>query len=266
VKIDRNALCPCGSGKKYKKCCADKTIASADKKYVNEAHEWMDQNILHGRYPDLYGFLILVDHQIPPEEIWSQLKFWSEKYVSCGETRTQKFHDIIDEKIELQMQIDVRDGYRPSFCHKGCSNCCYQPTACTDEEARLIYSFCAENNIDIDFSKLERQLQYIERDSDNNFNGKTSWDEQPESDQSCVFLDNDSQTCTIWNVRPFVCRVHLAEKTNIYCRSINGVPNPQAAGIHYPEPSYILSSIFTIHHDSVGKMMGRLLLDLNLRH
>lgn len=25
-KADRNALCPCGSGKKFKKCCINKTI------------------------------------------------------------------------------------------------------------------------------------------------------------------------------------------------------------------------------------------------
>ena len=26
-KADRNALCPCGSGKKFKKCCINKTIS-----------------------------------------------------------------------------------------------------------------------------------------------------------------------------------------------------------------------------------------------
>jgi Fe-S-cluster containining protein len=260
VKIDRNADCPCGSGKKYKKCCGNLSISKTGKKYVNEAHEWMDNTILHGRYPDLYGFLILVDHTIPPEEIWNQLQLWSEQYLDFGENRTQLFHRIIDEAIEYQVEIDKQDGLRSYYCHKGCSNCCYQPVACTDEEAQLIYRYCANNKISIDYEKLGRQQNYMEFDSNNNFSGRTNWNDQPEEDQACAFLDKDEGTCRIWEVRPFVCRVHLAEKTNIYCKSSNGVPNPNASGIHYPVCSYILSSIFTIHHDYIGKMMGRLLL------
>lgn len=225
----------------------------------------MDINILQGRYPDLYGFLILMDHKIPAEEIWDQLKLWSEQYLEFGENRTRICHRIIDKIIEYQMEIDRQDGYPPCFCHKGCSNCCYQPVACTDEEAKLIYKYCAENKIEIDFDKIERQRKFIEFDSSNNFTGRTNWDDQPEGDQACIFLNKDDQTCVIWDVRPFVCRVHLAEKTDIYCRSINGVPNPEAIGIHYPECSYILSAIFSIHHDSIGKMMGQLLLDQKMR-
>ena len=235
-------------------------FAKQKKKYINEAHEWMDVNILRGEYPDLYGFLVLVDHAIPAGEIWNQLQYWSKQYVEYCENRTQRFHEIIDEKIEYQMEIDVREGYRPYYCHKGCTNCCYQPVACTDDEAQLIFTYCTVNNIDIDFKKLERQQKFIEYDSNDDFTGTTTWNDQPDKDQACVFLNEDEGICRIWNVRPFVCRVHLAEKTNIYCKSHNGVPNPNACGIHYPVCSYILSSIFTIHHDSVGKMMGKLLL------
>lgn len=231
-----------------------------DKKYINEAHEWMDRNILLGRYPDLYGFLILTEHSIPAEEIWTLLKTWSEQYMEFGENRTRICHRIIDRIIEYQLDIDRQNGYRPPFCHKGCSGCCCQPVACTDEEAKLIYNYCEENRIEIDFAKLERQQKYMEFDSSGNFTGSTEWDEQPEADRSCVFLNMIDQCCKIWEIRPFVCRAHLAEETNEYCRSKNGVPDKRAKGIHYPECSYIMSAIFTIHHDSIGKMMGRLLL------
>jgi Fe-S-cluster containining protein len=203
-----------------------------------------------------------VDHEIPADEIWNQLRFWSEQYLDSKVNRTRKFHELIDAKIKLEVKEDELEGYSPCFCHKGCSNCCYQPTACTDEEAQLIYNYCRDKGIDIDFEKLERQLRYIVVDSSNDFYGKTTWNNQPEQDQSCVFLDNG--ICTIWDVRPFVCRVHLVEKTNEFCKSNNGVPNPDARGIHYPICSYILSSIFTIHHDSIGKLMGRLLLQQKL--
>ena len=261
MKINLDDPCHCGSGKKYIRCCGNQPVANPQKKYVNAAHEWMDKNILAGRYPDLYGYLILVDHRIPPEEIWNQIKFWSEQYLDFGQNRTRICHRIIDEIIEDQAEIDREDGFIPYYCHKGCSNCCYQPVACTDEEAQLIYKYCMDNRITIDFDKLERQQRYMEFDSCDNFNGITTWNDQTENDQACVFLDRSDETCMIWEVRPFVCRVHLAEKTDKYCKSNNGVPDPNASGIHYPVCSYILSSIFTIHHDSVGKMMGRLLLN-----
>jgi hypothetical protein len=261
VKINRNADCPCGSGKKYKKCCGNLSGSKTEKKYVNEAHEWMDKNILKGRYPDLYGFLVLVDHNIPAEEIWNQLQFWSEQYLDFGENRTRICHKIIDETIENQVEIDIQGGFRSYYCHKGCSNCCYQPVACTDEEAQFIFKYCMENKIHINFKKLEIQQRYMKFDSCNNFTGITTWNDQVEEDQACIFLDTNDAICKIWEVRPFVCRVHLAEKTDKFCKSFNGVPDPNACGIHYPVCSYILSTIFTIHHDSIGKMMNRLLLN-----
>ena len=219
MKTGHDDHCTCDSYKKYKSHCAGRPASNTVKKYINEAHEWMDKKILKGRYPDLYGFLILVDHNIPAEEIWDQLRFWSEQYIDFGEDRTRLCHRIIDETIEYQAEADRREGFRPAFCHKGCSNCCYQPVACTDEEARLIYRFCSEYEIDIDYKKLERQQAFIEFDSDNNFTGRTTWNNQPEEDQACVFLDRLDETCRIWQMRPFVCRVHLAEKTDRHCRS-----------------------------------------------
>jgi Fe-S-cluster containining protein len=262
VKINRTDSCPCGSGKKYKNCCGSRAAAHAVKKYVNEAHEWMDRNILHGSYPDLYGYLILVDHDVPAEEIWNQLQDWSQQYLDFGKNRTGMCHRIIDQAIAYQMEIDAREGLPAIYCHRGCSHCCYQPVACTDEEAQLIHRYCADNKVHIDYDKLERQHGFMEFDSSGNFTGVTNWDDQPEKDQSCIFLDAATQTCNIWEVRPFVCRAHLAVHTNRHCRSHNGVPDPEAVGIHYPVCSYILSSIFTIHHDSIGKMMTRLLLNL----
>lgn len=261
MKIKGNAGCPCGSGKKYQQCCGIHSFPERKKRYISEAHEWMDKNILHGRNPDLHGYLVLVEHNIPAGEIWNQLKFWTEQYLYFGENRTRICHRIIDRLLESRAEADEQDGYPQSFCHKGCSNCCFQPVACTDEEAQLIYRHCAENGIYIDFEKLERQRRFMESDSCGNFTGTVNWNKQDEGDQSCIFLNTDDRTCRIWEIRPFVCRVHLAGETDRYCRTYNDIPDPDSIGIHYPECSYILSSIFTVHHDSIGKMMGQLLLD-----
>ena len=39
-KIGRNDLCPCGSGKKYKKCCIDKVN-------VSNSLSWQDEESMH---------------------------------------------------------------------------------------------------------------------------------------------------------------------------------------------------------------------------
>ncbi|HNX58249.1 MAG TPA: SEC-C metal-binding domain-containing protein [Spirochaetota bacterium] len=266
--IHRNGLCPCGSGKKYKKCCGASPIVSSVapvKTYVNDSHRWMDENVLHGRYPDLHGFLVLVDHDIPADEIWDQLAYWSRRYLECSVDRSRHFHEIIDEMIERQMRLDIDEGFAPAFCHKGCSRCCYQPVACTDDEARLISEFCLDRGIAIDYDRILRQSSHIIFDNDDNFTGETTWDDQPASDRGCVFLDEKDGSCTIWEVRPFVCRVHLAAETDTYCGTNNGAVDSRAEGIHYSDCSYLLSAVFSIHHDSIGRMMNRLLSDIRHR-
>ena len=228
-------------------------------KYVNDSHRWMDEHVLGGRYPDLYGYLVLVDHGIPAAEVWDRLRHWTEKYLSYGSDRTQRFHEIVDETIAFQTGIDVRDGYSPPYCRIGCTGCCCQPVACTDEEAELIFEYSAERGIPIDLEKIGRQDRHLEYDRNDDFTGETTWDDQPDEDRACAFLDTNAGSCTIWPVRPFVCRAQLAEGTNAHCRPHNGVPDPQSRAIHFPEASYILSAVFTVHHDSVGKMLCRLL-------
>lgn len=43
MKIGRNELCPCGSGKKYKKCCEgyENTIAFNDRKVLDAGPEFI---------------------------------------------------------------------------------------------------------------------------------------------------------------------------------------------------------------------------------
>lgn len=100
-----NDVCSRDSGKKYKKYRGSRAADQAEKKYVNEAHEWMDQNVLHGSYPDQYGYLILVDHDVPAEEIWNQLQYWFQQYLNFGKNCTAMCHRIIDQAIEYQIKF-----------------------------------------------------------------------------------------------------------------------------------------------------------------
>ena len=65
MKISRNAPCPCGSGKKYKKCCLGKENVSDDLLWrrLSEAHDRLSKNLMdHGHQVfGIDGFLDAVD-------------------------------------------------------------------------------------------------------------------------------------------------------------------------------------------------------------
>jgi Fe-S-cluster containining protein len=229
---------------------------------MNEDRKWMEEHVLGEGDLLLYGRLSEEMTDLPPDVVWKELRTVAEKYLIGGADRTGVFHHIVDETIDALTERDKRFGYPPPFCHKGCCNCCYELVYCTSEEARHIHNHCRETGLAIDNAKLERQLKYVETDEHLDHTGITTWNDQIEADQACVFLDPADGSCVIWPARPLVCRVHLAEGTDQYCRPHNGQVNPQASGINYIELSYILSAIFTIHRDSIKKTMGRLLLDL----
>lgn len=254
MKVSRNALCPCGSGKKSKRCCAKEPSLNPDQ-------DWMEKHILKGGDIFFYGSLYEEMKTIPLEEFWRKFREVSESYLKAGENRSQIFHELINKQLDALIERDKRFGHPAPFCHKGCCDCCHEVIYCTDEEAQLIKSYCQEKGIEIDAEKIKRQLKYVELDENLDHTGVTTWNDQKLEDQSCVFLDKTNGACKIWDVRPFVCRVHLAEDTNKYCKPHNGLTNPLARGINYPEWSYVLTAIFTIHKNSIKKTLGRLLLD-----
>jgi len=226
-----------------------------------------DRAWLEARFPGagdllLYGRLAQELDEIPPAELWRELRAAAEPYLAGGPERTASLHRRVDALIDALVARDQRFGYPPPFCHKGCCNCCHELVYCTAEEARGIHAHCQAAAIPIDYPKLERQLRHVATDAHQDHTGATTWNDQPGADQACAFLDPGDGSCTIWPVRPLVCRVHLAEGTDAHCRPHNGREDPEARGISYLELSYILSAVFTTHRDSIRKTLGRLLLDL----
>ncbi len=259
MKVGRNEDCPCGSGKKFKHCCANNHSNSVP---ISD-RDWYEKNVVKNGSNFLYGRLQQDMETIPADEFWSELRRNAEAYLNAGPQRAKLTQQKVDAETDGLIARDTRYGYPAPFCHKGCANCCHELVYCTDEEATQISSYCVENKIPIDFEKLKRQLDYVEFDSDDNHTGATTWNDQPAEDQSCVFLNSKERYCEIWPVRPLVCRVHLAEETDQYCKPYNGQENPNALGISYIELSYILSVVFTVHQDSIRKTMGQLLLSNN---
>ncbi|WP_005037721.1 YkgJ family cysteine cluster protein [Holophaga foetida] len=229
---------------------------------MGQDKRWMEEHVLKGEDLLLYGRLLEEMDELPPEVIWKELRAAAEAYLGGGKDRTRLVHQRVDELIDALVARDHRFGYPSPFCHRGCANCCHELVYCTDEEALRIHEHCAEEGIAIDYAKLARQLEHVETDGHLDHTGGTTWNDQEEADQSCIFLGPD-RACRIWLERPLVCRVHLAEQTDRHCRPHNGVENPEALGISYIELSYILSAVFMVHRDSVKKTLGRLLLGKN---
>ena len=228
----------------------------------SDDQRWLEERVLGAGDLVLYGRLAEEFGELPPGEIWKQLRTVAESYLAGGADRAAEVHRQVDATLETLLARDQRFGYPPPFCHKGCCNCCHELVYCTAEEARRIHRHCREAGIGIDRARLERQLRHVETDGQLDHTGGTSWNDQVPADQACVFLDPADGSCRIWPVRPLVCRVHLAELTDAHCRPHNGREDPEARGISYLETSYILSAVFTIHRDSIKKTMGRLLLYL----
>jgi len=209
----------------------------------------------------LYGRLQEELEEIEPETFWGELRAAAGPYLAGGSGRTAAWHARLDARIDQLVARDARFGYPPPYCHKGCANCCHEVVYCTDEEAAGILAYCRDHGMVLDRAKLLRQRTHIAFDAQGHHTGETTWSDQPREDQACVFLSPVDRTCTIWPVRPAVCRVHLAEGTDAFCTPHNGVPDPEARGIDYVELDYQLSVVFTVHRTSVRKTLVGLLLE-----
>ncbi len=262
MNTGRNQPCPCGSGRKFKQCCGAGQPRPAPSPFDGD-RRWVNEHVLRGGDFFFYGPLYEEMSSLPPEVFWKELRNVAERYLSLREDRTAAFHKIVDDLLTALGERDRRYGYPPPFCHKGCCACCQELVYCTSEEAELILKYCREQAIEIDYDKIRRQLRYIEVDELGDHTGVSTWNDQAAEDQNCIFLNPCDHACLIWQVRPFVCRVHLAEATDRHCKPHNGVTDPEVRGINYPEWSYILTAIFTLHRDSIKKSLGRLLLDLH---
>ncbi len=63
VKVARNEPCPCGSGKKYKKCCLETEISEAQKEELLELAEGLIAYIEDYYEDDMEGELESICHQ-----------------------------------------------------------------------------------------------------------------------------------------------------------------------------------------------------------
>lgn len=84
--IGRNGSCPCGSGRKYKKCCIDKEIATPDIQDEKEIDQGME--LLYSRLPELAEketrvVFVAPGHKLPTGTYTMLESFCNDKKCDC---------------------------------------------------------------------------------------------------------------------------------------------------------------------------------------
>lgn len=120
MKISRNDPCPCGSGKKYKKCCIDKPkeiqVPSAEhQEALAEAEEF---NAISNRVPDLVRLGRLdeaeeVCHLLMDE--YPHMVDGLERWAMVHEARGNKLLAAEYYKRTFDFMVAQGDGFDPQF-------------------------------------------------------------------------------------------------------------------------------------------------------
>lgn len=105
-------------------------------------------------------------------------------------------------------------------CKKSCSFCCSIPVEVTQSEVDYILHHVKNNGISINFKNRVKK---------NPANSKF---------ETCVFLDNETNTCKIYEARPISCRKHFVITSSEHCKELS-----EKIGRYYPQIPLIISSI-----------------------
>lgn len=203
MSADRNEPCPCGSGKKYKKCCGAVSI---------------DDPVTFNRKNAYTGSLGL-----KREQFCLEYAIYKKDVMSRGE-------EIIREKIAAAGETIT--------CKKGCGTCCILYVTATLQEAECIVHYLYgheeilnhflsayqtwRKGLGIFYNKLPRLDGLVARHLADCLSPEESVRFSAETNgfaacrSSCPFLMDDA--CSIYPVRPFVCSSVIATTPVEKCR------------------------------------------------
>jgi Fe-S-cluster containining protein len=208
-KLGRNAPCPCGSGKKFKKCCGKLPTAT---RAITESPIAVNQRIAYeGR-------------------VGRERKQWSEDFLAW---KTKEL-----EIISVGQKSAESASGRSISCVKGCSFCCSQYVGASLQECDgIVYwlyqhpdrldTFVAQYGI---WRKSLREHERVFKETSkaasismaNPLDSKAReiFTEKAEAyhqlNISCPFLVEDA--CSIYPVRPFACASHVVVSSPEHCK------------------------------------------------
>ena len=210
---ERNAPCPCGSGKKYKKCCGVTTVRTDESIEINRLIAYRGQ-------------------------IGRRRKQFCEEYLSTKKAVTQH--------IEQGLVRDATSLGKSISCRKGCSHCCttYYIAASLQECETIVYWLYQHEDVMRRFLRtVENWKTQIEPAAEcldiiGRLYGKsivsqiteeetrifrTAMDDYESRNISCPFLIDGA--CSIYEVRPYVCASVVSISPAEWCHPAH--PNRQ---------------------------------------
>jgi len=237
AKIGRNDACPCGSGKKYKKCCgADDDCDS---------------------------------HYEIMKRIAYQSDIGRRREAFCLEMRClmQAHH----YEALICLQDTARSVGRQLTCEKGCSSCCtqYVMTSIQEAEAIVHYLYHTQEALSVFLSQYQTWKSWPGRpdadeavcaafiNKDNNLPWKTALRAYNRLENPCPFLTDNC--CSIYPVRPFACAGWGSTSPASHCRS-SSPDDPDCMEVPLREsdyPLYLGYKVLTV--GGMPQMVNRIL-------
>lgn len=191
-KIGRNDLCPCGSGKKFKNCCLNRT--NNNDMFKNYKGDIVDYD------KDKNDKLFEEINELAKSKLFINRYQAKRLTANEGVNGIQECYQIIDNALE--------DFYQYSTCKEGCNYCCCEIVETSPLEAEYIRSYINghfdENQKCILKGKIDEVIKVTPTYKDILRNEMLKYDFYKKK-IPCIFLD-DSGKCLIYNARPFNCR------------------------------------------------------------
>jgi Fe-S-cluster containining protein len=208
LKPERNAPCPCGSGKKYKKCCG---LAGVQDR----------------QYPDLFAVNRAVAYQ---GDIGRQREAFCNDYAAF---KTAKMRGI-----ENTLKQEIASTGVPVSCSRGCTHCCSQFVVASLQECECITWYLYHHDkalehfiqsfddwrdrilkIESCYSKINNLGEKINQGQATDEDRRLFDEESREyagHDIPCPFLVEGA--CSIYEVRPYVCANYFSISEPDWCR------------------------------------------------
>jgi len=141
-------------------------------------------------------------NRLDKEEVRGAIRNKAIQYLQLRKLRnkrevTQTFLKEVDlllgKKLDREPEVSKKIA-----CYKGCASCCHSRVTVTEDEAALLVHHAHKHRISIDTVRMNAQKGVA----------ATEWKNIPVADQRCIFL-TETGTCSVYEVRPGVCRKHL---------------------------------------------------------
>jgi Fe-S-cluster containining protein len=213
-KIGRNDPCPCGSGKKYKKCCGSTTHHHIEKKPRIDYFKLNREIAYKG-------------------EIGQKREVFCTQYIKHKKT-------IFKKATKEQLEYTKARG-ETITCHKGCSFCCAQHIPASLQECEAIVYYLYHNAVAFT-AFLEAYPTWITAIGKNKdlfykigqlynemvASGFAKEKQQAFINEAALFNDLNipcpfliKEECTIYEVRPWVCASYFVTTPEEWCNPSN---------------------------------------------